>query len=108
MGCMHIMLGDRFNDQLKDIYSRAFKFILNEMGNFFDSCSGHVGKTPDLKESILLKEEDDGHKGADGDFQEEDGMQHRGQEDAGNQCQEMAKRFENLHIIASYYKIYKF
>ena len=60
MGCLHIVLGDRFNYQLQEIYRRGFRFLLSQMGQIYDSiveAESHQLVVKDIKNSENGKEE---------------------------------------------------
>ena len=61
MGCLQIFLGDRFNEQLKEIYRRALRFLLTQLGNEYakhGEYEGEISLTPSISSpSIEIKGE---------------------------------------------------
>ena len=55
MGCLQILLEDRFNNQVQDIYKKAFKYIVTEIGNEFD-CIPYLGPEDPCMDEILAKD----------------------------------------------------
>ena len=42
MGSLQVVLADRFNEQLREIYRRGLRFILTQLGKEFDNLLVHV------------------------------------------------------------------
>ena len=43
MGCLHIILGDRFNEELQNIYGKALKYLLMHMAKLYDKPYAPAG-----------------------------------------------------------------
>ncbi len=52
MGCIQILLEDRFNEQVQNIYQKVIKYILNEMGKEFDGLP-YLGPEDSALDALL-------------------------------------------------------
>ena len=54
MGCLHIFLGDRFNKDLQDIYTKAMKYLLSNIGQLFDDVPTNYQANDKVKSKFTV------------------------------------------------------
>ncbi len=107
MGCMHIILGDRFNEQLQEIYRRALRFLLIEMGEVFDEMSNSPLRRENLDSGLKFAEKDKGNANSKSEFDISDSISNS-TTDSGNlmiSAEDFKEKLENLQVFAANYHI---
>ncbi len=108
MGSLHIILGDRFNQELKEIYQKAFLYILFHLGRVFDgqrlneSEYSTINIDSKLIPNISNKLSDEKNE-AKSDKGKEEEHQNVKKESTKNE-KNIEEEFTNLSLYASKYK----
>ena len=110
MGCLHIILDDRFNEQIQEIYRRAFLYIVNQMAWHFEKLSTEKASLISRDTSKeLSKKSDEKVKCSAKDFEIELGL---GMEIANRRLEyfydknisDIENQFQNLCIYSANYE----
>ena len=98
MGCLHIALGDRFNEQLQEIYRIALQFLLSQMAHIYDELSERASTSSEEHDKDSSPDSNNAHGG------KASYLRPLSESEKSSPGEDINERFNKMNIFAEKYQ----